>query len=472
MSTELKRELGFWDLVLFHVTAIIGLRWLAVAAAIGYSSVSLWGLAFVGFFLPQAYVLMKLTRKWPVEGGLYEWTKMATGPFHGFLSGWCYWVNNITYYPALMTTAAGFATYIFGGSRALEANKVYIVTFSLVGFWIVVILNLVGMKIGKWVTNTGAVSTWIAAGLSIILGTLYLFKSGNASPFEAHKLVPAASLDNFSTWALMCFAMAGFELVSLMGGEIKEPERNIPRSIVFGGVIATVIYIIGTLSLIVSVPYQKISQISGILQALMEQTHEFGASFLVPLVAIVLVISQCGGVAAWLAGSNRAMMMAGVDNYVPKAFAKIHPRWGTPYVSIIVQAILSSAIVLMSAAGSTVEQFYRLLLDYNLIIYFIPYLYLFISYFLFMRKREMPMTAGGVISSIVGFLTTLIAIALSFIPAGVKNEAVPISILGWNFSMTDSALYEVKLIVVFVGMIGIGILLYVRAMRRNKAAVK
>src|SRR5437762_2670567 len=102
MPAELKRELGFLDLVLFHTTAIVGLRWLATAAAVGYPSVSIWMLSFLTFFLPQGYVVYMLSKKWPVEGGLYEWTKRAVGPFHGYLSGWCYWINNVVYYPTLL----------------------------------------------------------------------------------------------------------------------------------------------------------------------------------------------------------------------------------------------------------------------------------------------------------------------------------------------------------------------------------
>src|SRR5215470_2613547 len=104
MSAEdqrLKRELGFWDLVFFHISAIVGLRWLAIAAAVGYSSILIWILAFFSFFLPQTYVVLSLTKRWPLEGGLYEWTKMALGRTHGFISGWCYWVNNIVYLPSL-----------------------------------------------------------------------------------------------------------------------------------------------------------------------------------------------------------------------------------------------------------------------------------------------------------------------------------------------------------------------------------
>lgn len=453
MSAELKRELGFWDLVMFHITAIVGLRWLAVAAGIGYASIFLWITAFLVFFLPLAYVLLKLARKWPVEGGLYEWTKMALGPFHGYVSGWCYWVNNITYYPSLMAAAAGFAAYILVGTQHWEESRAFVVTFSLVSFWLVVWLELVGMKVGKWVQNAGAVSTWVAAFLPVVLGVIYVAKYGSVTPFHSSAVLPAFTRDNLSTWAFLCFAMAGFELISLMGGEIKNPEINIPRSIVVGGAMATLIYILGTLALIVSLPQGTISMISGILQALTEQSRVFKLWLLPNVVAVLLVIGQFGGAGAWLAGSGRILLMVGVDQYMPKSFSSIHPRWGTPHVAILVQAAIASIIVLMSALGSTVQQFYRLLLDYNLIIYFIPYLYLFLAYFQLMRRGEVPMNLAGLLSVILGFLATLIAIVLGFLPPESEKD-----VFG----------YEAKVWGVFIVMFGSGLIFYARARRAQK----
>lgn len=451
MSSELKRELGFWDLVLFHITAIIGLRWLAIAAGIGFSSILLWILAFVCFFLPQAYVLMQLSKKWPLEGGLYEWTKMALGPFHGFVSGWCYWVNNITYYPALMSTAAGYAVYILKGTEYLEQNKFYVIVFCLISFWLVVFLEVVGMKIGKWVQNVGAISTWGTAALCVALGAAYYAKFGSATAFSTSHLIPTMNQDNLNTWAFLCFAMAGFELISLMGGEIKNPEVNIPRSIVVGGAIATLIYVVGTISLIVSLPSSKISGVSGVLQALAEQARVFGLGLLPNVAAVLLVIGQCGGAGAWLAGSGRVLLMVGIDRYMPPAFSKIHPKWGTPHIAILTQASISTLILLLSALGARAQEFYRLLLEYNLIIYFIPYLYLFVAYFAFMRKGEMPMNAAGVISVFLGFIATLIAIILTFVPTSDVG-------LVW--------LYEVKVWTVFIVFLGAGLLIYYNARRK------
>lgn len=448
--SELKRELGFWDLIYFNMSAIIGLRWLSVAAAVGYSSISLWALAFACFFLPQAYVVLQFTKKWPVEGGLYEWTKRTLGPFHGFFSGWCYWVNNIVYYPTLLAAAAGFATYIFAPKTlGLEESKSFIFWFSIITLWIIIVLNMIGMRIGKWVQNIGGITTWVPAGIIIVLGFTYYLLHGAATPFSAGQVLPMLDRDSISYWSTFCFAMAGFELVSLMCDEIKEPEKNIPRSVPIAGAMATGIYILGTLGLIVSVPHEKVSIISGVLQAIDVQASAFGLKYAVNVIAVAMVLSQFGGVGAWLAGSGRVLYSIGADRYIPKVFTSVHPRWGTPHISILTQGLFSTLFLMLSAWGSDeVKQFYRLLIDFNVIVYFIPYLYLFVAYFFFMRNKEAPMNAKGIASCLLGFASTLISIILCFIPPSGESDVVK---------------YESKLVGITLLLVGPAFLLYARA---------
>jgi amino acid transporter len=414
---ELKRELGFWDLVFFHLTAIVGLRWISIAAGHGYASIPLWIAAFLCFFLPQAYVLLKLSRKWPVEGGLYEWTKMSLGPFHGFISGWCYFFNNLSYFPTILTTAAGYATYLhFTQWQGLEANKTYLFLFSFISLWVVLVLNMIGMRIGKWVQNIGGISTWIPGGIVIVLGAIYFVTRGAATPFRPEALVPVLNRETWTFWSYICFAFAGFELITLMGGEVKNPAVNIPRSIIVGGSIATVIYVLGTIALVVSLPSEQISMISGVLQAIETQGKAFGIPYLEKILALLLILGIFGAVGAWLSGSGRVLFSIGADRYLPAGFSKIHPKWSTPYISILVMGAVSSLLMILSAAGSTAEQFWKLLLSATVIIYFIPYLYLFVAYFWFMRTKQMPWNFLGLASVVLGFFATMVSIVISMYP--------------------------------------------------------
>ena len=111
---KLTKTLGMWDIVLFNVVAIIGLRWVSLAAAGGNTSIVLWLGALVLFFLPQVFAVIDLTRRLPEEGGVYIWTKTAFGDFHGFLAGWCYWTNNLVYFPNLLVYIAGISVFTAG----------------------------------------------------------------------------------------------------------------------------------------------------------------------------------------------------------------------------------------------------------------------------------------------------------------------------------------------------------------------
>jgi len=423
-----KRELGFWDLVFFHLTAIVGLRWISIASGKGFVSIPLWITAFISFFLPQAYVLLNLSKKWPLEGGLYEWTKMGLSPLHGFISGWCYFFNNLFYYPTVLTTGAGYATYIYLSKwQGLENDKWYIFWFGLIALWIVLILNMIGLKIGKWVQNVGGISTWIPGIIVIVLGALYYATRGSATAFHPQDLIPKFNLDTWTFWSYICFAFAGFELVTLMGGEIKDYQKNIPRSIIVGGIIATTMYIVGTIALIVSLPSDKISLISGVLQAIGEQGRVFHIPLLVNVLAILLILAQCGAVGAWMSGSGRVLYSVGVDRYLPAAFSRVHPKWSTPHISILIQGFVCTLFMVISAAGATAREYWQQLLSATVIIYFIPYLYLFIAYFNFMQKKQMPRTFAGYASCVLGFFATAVSIVISVYPPEEKGQLLYVS---------------------------------------------
>jgi amino acid transporter len=452
--SEFKRELGFWDLVFFHLTAIVGLRWISIAAGKGYVSIPLWITAFACFFLPQAYVLLNLSRKWPVEGGLYEWTKMGMGPLHGFISGWCYFFNNLFYYPTVLTTAAGYATYIYISKwQGLEDSVSYIFWFGLIALWIVLILNIVGLRIGKWVQNIGGISTWIPGIIVIVLGTLFFVTRGSATPFHTRDLLPNFNLDTWTFWSYICFAFAGFELITLMGGEVKNYERNIPRSIVVAGFIATVTYILGTIALIVSLPAEKISLISGVLQAIAEQGRVFGIPLVSNILAVLLILGLCGAVGAWMSGSGRVLYSVGVDRYLPPFFSDVHPKWKTPHKSILIQGVVCTLFMVISAAGSTVREYWQQLLSATVIIYFIPYLYLFLAYFNFMQRKELPRTFAGYASCVLGFFATAVSIVISVYPP----------------EKTGQILYISKIIGGTAITVAIPIFLYYRANKRARA---
>jgi glutamate:GABA antiporter len=382
----LPRAMGLGDLVLFNMVAILSLRWLATAAAAGPSSVSFWILAGLLFFVPQGLAVSHLASRYPNEGGIYFWTKRAFGEGHGFLCGWCYWVNNILYYPNLLMSTAVVGTYVFGrGGTGMESNWSYVLPATLGALWLAVALNIVGLKTGRWLQNLGAVGTYLPGIVLVALGAYAVFTRPPATPMSLRTLLP--DLGNWSSlnlWASIAFAYAGLELCAVLGDEIRDPRRTLPRSILISAPLIAFLYIAGTVSILWLIPSGEVNIVSGFLQALAAGANDAGLAlaWLAPAAAAMYVIGNIGGVGAWLTGPARVAFVIGLDRYFPPAFGKVHPRWKTPYVAILTQAVLASLFLLVSVAGrgTTVERAYLVILDTMLLVYFIPYIYLFLCY--------------------------------------------------------------------------------------------
>src|SRR5215831_9968681 len=169
--TRLRRVLGFRDLLLFYLVTSFSLRWIATAAAAGPSALVIWVVAALGFFVPLVYTVLELSSRYPEEGGIYVWSKRAFGPFAAFITGWTYWGSNLPYFPGLLYFAAGNALYIGGASwQSLSSNSLYFIAVSMAGLLVAVTMNVVGLDVGKWLNNVGAMASWIPALLLVALG--------------------------------------------------------------------------------------------------------------------------------------------------------------------------------------------------------------------------------------------------------------------------------------------------------------
>jgi len=419
-QASLPRVMTLRDVVLFNITAIVGLRWLTTASAFGPASLVLWLLAMTTFFLPSAAAVRELAALDPGEGGIYRWVRTAFGPRQGFVAGWGYWVNNLVYFPSLLLTTAAIAAYA-GGARFvhLEENKVFVAAFSLGILWIALGMNLVGLRVGKWVQNLGAYGTWVPALIFVLLAGWSLAAFGSATSFAPGNLVPKNfdySLVSF--FATMTFAFAGLELAPTLGGEIHDPAATLRRGIFISGIAIVAMYILGTAALLVALPAETVSITNGIPQAAAAIAARLQAPALAPvaaLIAVLLVLGNLGGVGAWLAGTARIPFVAGMDAVLPAAFGRVHPRWQTPYVALLVQAGIATLFVVAGLLGSTVRDAYVALTDTTIVLYFIPYLYLFASYLRLRRVR----TWRTALTGWVGFGAVLLSIGLALVPPGV-----------------------------------------------------
>ncbi|HUS67417.1 MAG TPA: APC family permease [Kofleriaceae bacterium] len=411
MTTGLRREMRFWDVVLFLVAAVVGLRWIATAAAAGPSSLVIWVIAFGAFFVPLATTVIHLSARFPEEGGLYVWVRHAFGDFAGFMTGWLYWTSNLVYLPGLLYFSAANALYIGGASwQSLADSSVYFIAFSLTGLALAVGLNVVGLGVGKWLHNAGGLGTWIPVVLLVGMGAIALARFGPGA-LDAGGLTPDTGIGDVVFWSTIAFGFAGLETASLMSGEIVDAERTIPRAILTSGAIITGIYLLGTAAVLVALPAGEVSSLQGILQAIDATGDRVGFPGAAAAAAVLITIGNVGGVGAWLAATARLPFVAGLDRSLPPAFSRLHPRWGTPHVALIVQAIGGAIFVVLGQAGTGVQGAYDALVGIGVISYFIPFLLLFAAMIKLGRGRPVGRALAG-----LGLTVTAISIALAALP--------------------------------------------------------
>ncbi len=238
--------MGFWDVLLFNIATVLGPRWIAAAAHNGASSISLWVIAAVFFFVPTALVIVELSSRFPEEGGLYAWSRDAFGEFHGFVAGWTYWVYTLFYLPGLCFASTSMSAYVGGiGAAQLAQNRTFLLIGSFVLLFVAVYLNIIGLHIGKWLQNAGGLGTYLPLLILIAVAFAMWGVHGSVTHFSWAGLLPHWNWDTANFWPQLAFAFTGLELVSAMSDEVRDPRKTLPRAIFGSGVLIALIYIAG-----------------------------------------------------------------------------------------------------------------------------------------------------------------------------------------------------------------------------------
>jgi amino acid transporter len=447
-SRRLHRELGFFDLTLMLVIAVVNVNAIPIIATEGWRSITLWILTFVFFLIPQAVSVAQFGKIYPGEGGVYLWTREMFGDFHAFVSGWCYWTNNLFYYPSVLFTLVGVLVYAGGPQAAsLAENKYFMVIGSLFFLWTISLFHVRGLGVSKWLNNVGVIGTWFTLLILLIIAIVFASHHGSpATPLAAKNfMVSVKDYAAYSIFSVMIYSTIGLELGSAMGDEIKDASRIVGRAAFWGGAISIIAYLLGTSSILAVVPAEQVGAIQGVMQAVTLASSDLKFAFVIPFVAVLVSLAMLGVASAWIGGAARIPFVMGLGVYLPPALGKLHPKWDTPYIALIVQALVSGMFVLISLFGSTVVDAYGILLKSSVVIQLIPFLYLFAGLWKLGKSK---------LWAVLGFISTAFGTAFVFVPS--EN----ISNLFW---------YESKIIAFPILVIGIGFLFYYVARQKQKA---
>jgi amino acid transporter len=459
-APHLRRVLGRMDLVLLFVVAVFNLNVVPSIAANGGVTVWLWIISLLLFFWPQGIAVIELAHRFPGEGGVYLWAKEVFGDFHGFLSGWCYWTNNMMYVPTVMLYFVGVSVFALGsGHEALGDNKTFALTASLLLLIVLVVLNIVGLGVGKWINNLGAIGTGIAAAVLIGLGIVVCLRFGTSVTWADFRIPPNSKFV-LNSFGVICFGLVGLELASVMGDEIENPQKTLPGAVAWGGVLSGALYIGATLTLLIAINKGDINVLQGIVQAVGHMASRVGVVWIVAPFAFLLSLSIAGIASAWLGGSARIPFVAGLDSYMPAWLGKVHPRYRTPYAALIVHAAVSMVLVVLNFSGwwlwnkliglSFVAYILRTL---AVVLQLIPFLYMFgallkIAFGDSFVKGVYSKTTL-ILSGASGLVTTILGIALAFFPAQQVT-----SIFSYEVWMVGGTLFFIGLAAFFFFVYG------------------
>jgi amino acid transporter len=359
-STAFDRVLGRLDLVLFTVSAILTIDGLASAASIGFAWIAWWTILMVLFFIPYGLIVAEMGSTWTDEGGPYVWVRAGVGPRAASMTAWLYWINLVYWTPSLLLVfAATFDSIFLGtGSLALQTAIAFVLT------WVTVLIGVVRLRISKWIPNLGAlVKAAIFLGLGI-LGFASLASGrppANEATFQA--LVPRWD-GTIAYLPVLVFNVLGFELMSSAGEEMRNPQRDVPRAILLAGALVSVLYGLGALGILLAVPLERLSVVTGTWDALDVLGKELGsgAEWVVLALGVGFLYACVANIVTWSLGANRVAAAAARDGLLPRFLGRLHPRFHTPHVVFLWMGIIASALLVGNAllAGSTANVFWML----------------------------------------------------------------------------------------------------------------
>jgi glutamate:GABA antiporter len=455
-SKTLRKELGLFDTVLAQILLVIVLDFFGTAAKAGSAHVVFWLLAYLLFFIPLAMVVVHLNRLMPLEGGLYEWARLAFNDQVGFLVGWNLWLFVILYVAVIGLVTTTFVAYALGPAAAWIASSKWLILVVSCGFIAgMAVLAGLGLGVGKWLSNAGSIATLITLAVLLATPPLNLWR-GTLSAYHPLRLViPPFTIFSLSVFTKMMFgALSGFEYVAIFAGESRNPARNLTRSVLITAPVIALIYILATSSILAFVSPDAVDVVGPIPQALRLGSRAFGfAGVIVPAAIVLLFLNYPTSFSVYFSASARLPMVAGWDHLLPGWFTRLHPKHKTPVNSILFLGCITLAGSAAALIGVGPQEAYELLLTWGFTFYGIAYLALFAIPFLSPIDRGLRPGVWLRLAAASGFLMTLLYVVLSIFPI---------------IDVQSSSHYSLKIAAVVLGANFLGWIIYRAGRRRNQ----
>lgn len=444
MAHALPRVLGRADLLLFSVCAILTIDTLASAASMGVSWFAWWVVTVALFFVPYGLIAAELGGAWPEEGGLYVWVREAMGPRWGSLAAWFYWINNAYWVASVYVVfAATLHSLALAGvvPPALREGRgaVWLQTAIAVAVtWGTVALGVVRLEVAKWVPNVGAV---VKAAIFVGLGGLglaaVLTGQPSANAFTGSALLPRWS-DSLAFLPVLVYNVLGFELMNGAGGEMKDPQRDVPRVVLGSGIVVAIVYTLGVLGILLAVPVAELSLATGTWDALVVLGRQWGAAGrgVVLVLGVGFLYACIANIVTWSLGANRVAAAAAAEGALPEMLGRLHRRYQTPHAAFVAMGAIATVLLVGNALlAARADNVFWMIFRLSGVCFLVSYLMLFPAFVILRRRaperpRPYRVPGGPAVAwtaAVVCWLFVAVACVLFFKPApgtGWRESAV------------------------------------------------
>ncbi|MGD0220679.1 MAG: APC family permease [Acidimicrobiales bacterium] len=388
--TDQPKTMGIFSMTLFAVSAIITLDTVATSAALGVESITLYVIFAIAFFLPYGLVTGELGSGWPQEGGIYVWVREAYGQRWATFNAWLYWVNVAYWAPAVFVVFAGALSTAFWPSMSQTAAELIVIAL----IWVMVLIGVLPMFLSKWVNSASAVVKVLILVVLAGMGLGYALTTHSANSWASHAWVPRWGA-NWSFLPIIVYNFMGFELMSSAAGAVKNPRRDIPRMLLYAGIIIVVAQLLGNYGILAAVPLSKLSIVTGMADAMKLSFGVVLGSAWKPvydLFIVLLLFTLIGNMVVWSIGANHSMGSTGLDRAAPGVFGHTNRRFVTPDYAFVLMGVLATALTVVNYAFfATKTSVFWSIFALSSIVFLFPYLFMFPA--LITLRRKQPGTA-------------------------------------------------------------------------------
>lgn len=463
-SSGPRKVLSVFSLVMINVIAVDSLRTLPISAQYGTALIFFYVIGALLFFIPIALIAAELATGWPQTGGVYVWVREAFGKRWGVVAIWLQWIYNVVWYPTILSFLAATIAYLI--NPELVNNKVYLLSVILGMFWGSTILNCLGMRVSSWVSTIGAVvGTIIPMLFIIILGVVWLGQ-GHASEISFHPSAfwpTSGNMANIAFFTAVLFGLIGMEMSAVHAEEVKNPQRDYPRALLYSTLIIFFTLVLSSLAIAIVVPQQQLNLVSGLIDAFGIFFTNFHMTWMIPVIAVLIIIGGLSGVSTWVIGPTKGLMIAARDSGLPAMFHAVNSRHA-PVRLLMLQGLIFTLLCTVFLLMPTVNSAYWLLSALTAQLAVMVYLLMFaagikLRYKFPEQHRAYRIPGNNMMMWLIagiGFLTCVATIGIGFLPPA-------------DIKIGSLASYETKLIVGIIIFSCAPLLIFVgRKLKKNK----